>query len=361
MKPKLSDIVKVLRQKANTSDTLFVSDPKDKRLKSYQDSLSLYNKSKKEIGKDGNSKKNTPVYIKKGINPRELMKTAYSFVQNQLIDVSGRYDNNMNPNNNFPAPKVKQKILPIAGIGINEGNSMGGWYDIYKKPTQPVKYKKSDVIKALEDKQGSDTLYVDDLKSPRLKAYQDSLKLYGFNPSRKTLSKVIKEGVYNKANPKSVSGDIKPIEYYKANMGNINKLDAEGKTYTFFQPDVTKENSSRFYYDQNKFTRDRKTGEIAISNVGIYKKPVQPVKYKKPETKKEEPAKKNESKPVEKKKNVYEGTPVYSPGAGSGMPSALVGFRSKSGDTTYIKPEDYERFAVPKYGKAFIESKSKKK
>jgi hypothetical protein len=97
-----------------------------------------------------------------------------------------------------------------------------------------------------------------------------------------------------------------------------------------------------------------------------FKKPVQPVKYKKSEPKKsepkkEEPSKKSVSKPIEKKQTVYEGTLVYSPGAGSGMPSALVGFMSKNGDTTYIQPEDYERFAVPKYGKAFIESKSKKK
>ena len=63
---------------------------------------------------------------------------------------------------------------------------------------------------------------------------------------------------------------------------------------------------------------------------------------------------------VERKQNVYEGTPVYSPGAGSGLGSALIGFRGPKGDTTYIKPEDYERFAVPKYGKEYIEKKKMK-
>jgi hypothetical protein len=96
----------------------------------------------------------------------------------------------------------------------------------------------------------------------------------------------------------------------------------------------------------------------------VYKKPVQPVVYKKPEPKKEvkkpEPVKKEQSKPIERKQNIYEGSPVYSPGAGIGAGSALVGFTNQKGDTTYIKPEDYERFAVPKYGKAFIESKMKK-
>jgi hypothetical protein len=97
-----------------------------------------------------------------------------------------------------------------------------------------------------------------------------------------------------------------------------------------------------------------------------YGKPKPTQKTTKPrpkvETKKEEPVKKVEqSKPVERKQNIYEGPPIYSPGAGSGLPSALIGFLGQQGDTTYIKPEDYERFAVPKYGKEFIESKSKKK
>jgi hypothetical protein len=89
-------------------------------------------------------------------------------------------------------------------------------------------------------------------------------------------------------------------------------------------------------------------------------KPQPKVETKKPEPKKEEPVKKEELKPIERKQNIYEGSPVYSPGAGTGMGSALIGFLGQQGDTTYIKPEDYERFAVPKYGKAFIESKVKK-
>jgi len=65
-------------------------------------------------------------------------------------------------------------------------------------------------------------------------------------------------------------------------------------------------------------------------------------------------------KPVEKKQNVYEGTPVYSATVGSGGPSALVGFANQKGDTTFIKPEDYERFGVPKYGREYIEKATKK-
>jgi len=204
MKPKLSDIVKVLRQKANTSDTLFVSDPKDKRLKSYQDSLKLNNLSLKIANRPNGD-------ISYGRKPE------------------GKFS----------------KTLPAEEF---------------------MKY------------------------------------LYPVTPDEIAMSKL------------SNKSKILPTRYYPGESGGVH-----------------------------------------------FKKPVQPVKYKKSEPKKEEPTKKKESKPVEKKQNVYEGSPVYSPGAGSGMPSALVGFRSKSGDTTYIKPEDYERFAVPKYGKAFIESKSKKK
>lgn len=57
----------------------------------------------------------------------------------------------------------------------------------------------------------------------------------------------------------------------------------------------------------------------------------------------------------------YSGSPVYSPGAGSGMRSALVGFSDKMGNITYIKPEDYQRFAVPQYAQDYIKSLDKKR
>lgn len=128
--------------------TIIVTDPKDKRLRAYNDSNALYKKSEKSLKIVGNSSRNTPVYVKKGVDAKEFKKPAYKFVQHQLLDKSGRFDANMNPNDNFPAPKIKQKIMPIGGIGVNEGNSMGGWVDIYKKPVQPYKLeKKKPVVK----------------------------------------------------------------------------------------------------------------------------------------------------------------------------------------------------------------------
>jgi hypothetical protein len=88
-----------------------------------------------------------------------------------------------------------------------------------------------------------------------------------------------------------------------------------------------------------------------------------PAIVSKPKPKKE--PKKEQPKPtptiVERKQNVYEGSPVYSGTVGSGGPSALVGFANQKGDTTYIKPEDYERFGVPKYGKEFIQNRKKQR
>jgi len=98
----------------------------------------------------------------------------------------------------------------------------------------------------------------------------------------------------------------------------------------------------------------------------------------KPKTtpKKEQPVKKTENPPtpavkttpqsrptpvVEKRQTSYEGSPVYSPGSGSGLPSSIVGFANQRGDTTYIQPQDYQRFAVSPSGKEYIESKSQKK
>lgn len=225
-----------------------------------------------------------------------------------------------------------------------------------------MKPKLSDIVKYLKknDNNVSDTLFVSDPKDKRLKSYQDSLMLFNRNLPRNFINKALKQGVYKKSNPSKARGEIKPVESYRPNNELMDIFNNTGVSYDYVAPKITKENSSKFYEDSEGIVRDRKSNSIITNYINIYKKPAQPVKYKKSEPKKE--VKKTESKQEPtKKKNIYEGSPVYSPGAGSGMPSALVGFMGKGGDTTYIKPEDYERFAVPKYGKAFIESKSKKK
>ncbi len=178
-------------------------------------------------------------------------------------------------------------------------------------------------------KGGRTPIYTDNLKDPRIRAYADSLRLY--NNSLKDLKNRGSSNLEARFKPNDPL--IEPLRYMW--KGNI-------------QPTSVEQYSGGYEGRGTAF-------------IPRYKKPVQPVVYKKPQLKKEEPIKKAEQpKPVERKQNIYEGSPVYSPGAGIGMGSALVGFANQKGDTTYIKPEDYERFAVPKYGKEFIESKKKK-
>jgi len=119
---------------------LYTNNPR--KVQAYQDSLNLYNKSKKQLSQIKLNERDTPVYLRKGISPRLILQPEYDFVNYQGYNTSGRFEDNMNPNNSFPAPKIKQTIMPIGGIGVNTGNSMGGWYDIYKKPVQPYKLKK---------------------------------------------------------------------------------------------------------------------------------------------------------------------------------------------------------------------------
>lgn len=220
-----------------------------------------------------------------------------------------------------------------------------------------MKSKLSDIIKYLKknDNNASDTLFVSDPKDKRLKSYQDSLSLY------ETYKRGVPKGSFNyrKYKPEKgvpMSGKINGVESYSG-MGDPFEKDRikPVRKYDFYRTNEASYINGVYFPPQGE----------ALSSGFLYKKPTQPVKYKKSEPKREvkktEPVKKEQPRTVEKKQNKYEGSPVYSPGVGSGMPSALVGFMGKGGDTTYIKPEDYERFAVPKYGKAFIESKSKKK
>ena len=260
MKPKLSDIVKILKQKDNTSDTLFVSDPKDKRIQAYKDSSDLYN---------------------------------FYLLQKQLDFKEDRYK-----------PSTYEKLF--------------GGYDTFKPEGRKRQKELLENAKNL-------------LKNnPRLKVGLHSYPVA-------TLKEYEDDGSTDIYQP-----NIKPKGIWMGSALNSNYSNVQPKQEVLY----------------------RKEQPVPVKKTKPKQKIIKPqpkVETKKLEPKKKEPVKKEELKPIERKQNIYEGSPVYSPGAGSGMPSALVGFRNKSGDTTYIKPDDYERFAVPKYGKAFIESKSKKK
>jgi hypothetical protein len=65
-------------------------------------------------------------------------------------------------------------------------------------------------------------------------------------------------------------------------------------------------------------------------------------------------------KPTHQPKSLYEyeGEQVMAP-VPSGGGAAMVGVRKKDGTIEYIKPEDYQRMSVPKYGQDYIKSKQK--
>ena len=191
-------------------------------------------------------------------------------------------------------------------------------------------------------KGGRRPIYTENPKDPRIKAYKDSLRLYNTEAAylkqfRDSYTPAQKEAFYK----------AQAANYNLSTIGRKDRIDAIGS-----------------YASVGRLSPD---GDPDY--VHFYKKPVQPVVYRKPE-----PARQNKSyglmmsirqipQQVSAQQQAplrqYTGSPVYSPGAGSGMPSALVGFRSQAGDTTFIQPEDYERFAVPAYGKQYIESQTK--
>jgi hypothetical protein len=315
MKLDLGKILKSINKGERTSsDTLYVSSKNDKRLKAYQDSLSLY--------------KALP------LSPEE-----------QLKDVDYRiFKNNPKDFKIKPIGTVNKKI-------VKSGKTTNTVSDyVYKKPEKPVAYRKPTV----------DTVYVDNPNDPRLKAYNDSLGLY--NDARKYYDVTI-EGDYKRFGSR-------PVLFGKGNSlsSALSTLHYQGQDY-----DIPKK-YLKFYSKEdieqlNRIQKiSKKTSSSKINPIGTYplegfapayKKPVQPVKYRKPEPKKQniEQVKQEVLQAIQ---NKYEGSPVYSSTAGSGGPSSLVGFENK-GDTTFIRPEDFDRFAVPKYARQFIQNKSKKK
>lgn len=214
-------------------------------------------------------------------------------------------------------------------------------------------------------KASTDTLFVSNKNDQRLKAYQDSLSLY--KDARKYYD--VRTGPTSGSKDKSWR-DFKVHPFHK---GYTKKDALEQLKENAF--DIPKENLKYFdkesIQNQERFKRiSKKTFQSKINPIGTYplegfapayKKPVQPVAYREEVKKKEEPKMASIKREVEQAiQNKYEGNPVYYPTVGSGGPSALVGF-SNITDTTFIKPEDFDRFAVPRYAKEFIKSKSKKK
>jgi hypothetical protein len=230
------------------------------------------------------------------------------------------------PSTDITMEGVDQPLIGVSDTGDTQ----------YMQPGEDYQFD-GDYVTEYPVAQNGKTLFVDNPNDPRLKAYQDSLAAY--NLSQRFLKGSASSTDYKRYAIASSEPD--KDKYW----GYVNKVVRK-------EPVVTEFNKYKGISPIN--VEPGSGGNVGKEFYPIFKKPKQPVKYKKPEPKQELPVKKPEP-PVQKKQNIYEGTPVYSPGAGSGLPSALIGFLNKKGDITFIKPEDYERFAVPKYGREYIE------
>jgi YHS domain-containing protein len=130
--------------------TIYTENPKDKRIKSYQDSLSLYNKFKdaksnyintitsKGFNPSYVEEWTTDGYVDKDVNPK-IGAIKYGILQNP----GGGFDRDEKGNpryfNYYPTKSGKElKVY----LDTDLGKAISTRYPIYKKPVQPVKYKK---------------------------------------------------------------------------------------------------------------------------------------------------------------------------------------------------------------------------
>jgi len=307
---------------------LYVSDPNDPRLKTYQDSLYSYNVGQRMAGILQNDKNLMKVIPKSPIYKN--LQAALKAHGNKLLD------NSLTETGGY---KNYEKIAEIMKEYQSKANK-----GILPIKIQPYYPNPDNMVK-------------------------DLITLRDFWDATGITEKLGGQPRPAQANLPEWKKPEQPVEYRKREQSYLEKLglttedlkkvfSSDGKDWT-----ATPGQDGDGYY---RYKKDNKTYKIYTSSGGFSRAEIE-----KPAVKKQEPKKKELQQPkqevvkkaepvVEKKQNVYEGTPVYSPGAGSGLGSALIGFRGPKGDTTYIKPEDYERFAVPKYGKEYIEKKKMK-
>lgn len=112
--------------KLSEKEPIIVSNPKDPRLKAYRDSLNLYNKYLSDVKWAANYFKTTPKSVLESYKP--LRKSVDSEEYKKLYDYQRNYED------------LKNNIKPTAIYAYGEHPFSG--VREYKKPTQPVIYKK---------------------------------------------------------------------------------------------------------------------------------------------------------------------------------------------------------------------------
>lgn len=140
---------------------IYTENLRDPRLRSYNDSLSMY---KSTLNLD-RMMYNNPIMAASNIekiptNPNVVYKDPVLSWHKGEAYLDGKTKNYKEIE--------KQSNKPVGYKSIQDASQFKKVsYPVYKKPVQPVVYRKPELS----------TLYVDDLNNPRLKAYRDSLSL----------------------------------------------------------------------------------------------------------------------------------------------------------------------------------------
>ena len=115
---------------------IITNNPKDKRIQNYKDSLDLYNLSysqAKNYFKQPNPDKYAKYNKKEAVQRMNYDKSSYGGLHNSVDDKAGK---------KMTAIQKRTGYLPIGERSIGEGSNY-----IFKKPVQPVVYKKAEAPK----------------------------------------------------------------------------------------------------------------------------------------------------------------------------------------------------------------------
>ena len=216
---------------------IYVTDPKDKRLVAYNDSLKTYNLAKPYVSEAAEK-------VKSAKTKKEFDKISY--------DVADKYMKaGMNPS-----------ILKDGKTVVKTQH--GSLVDlIAKKPTRPVFLKKAEDKKELPKKAtpAREPIYVTDPNHPRLKAYQDSSRTYNLY------------GKYSKELLKEIESAKTKDEYTKKHHSLLDRYVSSGMNTNLLRESGKVEFERNFGNQNNKMYG------------GFATKPVQPVVLAKEETK----------------------------------------------------------------------------
>lgn len=245
---------------------IFTNNPNDPRIRAYQDSLNLYNSEKIALGA-----------INKFIDYQGNDKGIANNLLKKVYETTDR---------NSQTPKNKaQRVYEAKGtykLGINP---VTGYYvNSFKKPVQPVVYQKPQ-----PKTQERAPIVVTNPNDPRLKAYNDSLSAYNLTQTR--LKQALNKGEISDGRGKNIPVysvaerqylDRKraietDFEKYKKMGLNLTKKDIEDEYKQIdYKKGQVRDDAVGYY----RFKHKNDAGSYTLAD---YKKPVQPVVYKKEE------------------------------------------------------------------------------